>query len=118
MRWVMSQVLVTLALRANPALRSHLTRVCPSFSTESGDLQMAGFIRNMIPILTSNLLSSIKKSNSLKHYKSSNPMMVVTFGPEGGAGQLFFGITVGPKISAMVKSRTMMVGMFQGRYAK
>jgi len=43
------------------------------------------------PIAAANIVSLIqgKDKNSLKEYKSGAPMMVVSVGSKGGAGQLF-----------------------------
>jgi apoptosis-inducing factor 2 len=76
----------------------------------SADANMAGFAGLQAAVVASNVTSIIQGSGDLDTYESMGPVIAVTIGPNGGAGQFPSqdGIA-GPEVIAQAKGRTMMV---------
>lgn len=84
--------------------------------TDSLEGKQAAYIANHVPVVTANIVALIKNNSaSLKSYKPAGPLMIVTVGPSGGAGQLF-GVVVGSWVASFVKSKTLMLSGFQSSY--
>ncbi|KAM0750512.1 FAD/NAD(P)-binding domain-containing protein [Meredithblackwellia eburnea MCA 4105] len=74
-------------------------------------------VNNQTPILVGNVLASVTKKGSLKVYKSASPLVMVTLGPNGGAGQMF-GFNVGSWVAKTIKSKTLFLSNFAAAYPK
>jgi len=70
-------------------------------------LQAAVAAKNLIAMIKGRPLAQYKPQTSL--------MMLVTFGPKGGAANTPIGV-LGPMLSSIVKSRALFIGMFERLY--
>jgi NADH dehydrogenase FAD-containing subunit len=79
----------------------------------TADAKMAGFAGMQSAVVASNLTALSAGSGELQTYESLGPVIAVTIGPEGGAGQLpgQDGVA-GPEVVARAKGRTMMVDRY------
>jgi NADH dehydrogenase FAD-containing subunit len=79
----------------------------------TADAKMAGFAGMQAAVVASNVTAMIAGSGELQTYESLGPVIAVTIGPEGGAGQLpgQEGVA-GPEVIAQAKGRTMMVDRY------
>jgi apoptosis-inducing factor 2 len=79
----------------------------------TADAKMAGFAGRQAAVVASNLSAIISESGELQAYESMGPVIAVTVGPDGGAGQLpgQEGVA-GPEFVAQAKGRTMMVDRY------
>jgi NADH dehydrogenase FAD-containing subunit len=79
----------------------------------TADAKMAGFAGYQAAVVASNVTAAISGSGDLQTYESLGPVIAVTIGPEGGAGQFpgQEGIA-GPEVIAQAKGRTMMVDRY------
>jgi apoptosis-inducing factor 2 len=79
----------------------------------TADAKMAGFAGLQAAIVAANVTAAISGSGELQTYESLGPVIAITIGPEGGAGQLpgQDGIA-GPEVVAQAKGRTMMVDRY------
>ena len=79
----------------------------------TADAKMAGFAGRQAAVVASNVTAAISGSGELQTYESLGPVIVVTIGPDGGAGQLpgQEGVA-GPEVVAQAKGRTMMVDRY------
>jgi apoptosis-inducing factor 2 len=79
----------------------------------TADAKMAGFAGLQAAIVAANVTAAISGSGELQTYESLGPVIAITIGPEGGAGQLpgQDGIA-GPEVVAQAKDRTMMVDRY------
>ena len=79
----------------------------------TADAKMAGFAGRQAAVVASNMTAAISGSGELQTYESLGPVIVVTIGPDGGAGQLpgQEGVA-GPEVVAQAKGRTMMVDRY------
>lgn len=79
----------------------------------TADAKMAGFAGRQAAVVASNVTATISGSGELQAYQSLGPVIAVTVGPDGGAGQLpgQEGIA-GPDVIAQAKGRTMMVDRY------
>ena len=79
----------------------------------TADAKMAGFAGMQAAVVASNVTALISGSGELQTYESLGPVIAVTVGPEGGAGQLpgQEGVA-GPEVIAQAKGRTMMVDRY------
>ncbi|GAA5897582.1 NAD(P)/FAD-dependent oxidoreductase [Sporobolomyces salmoneus] len=71
------------------------------------------------PIAAQNIVQLIKaKGNEkgMKEYKPGQPIMVVSVGSKGGAGQLPFGFVLGSWFTSTVKSKSLFVSAFKSLY--
>jgi NADH dehydrogenase FAD-containing subunit len=80
----------------------------------TADAKMAGFAGLQAAVVASNVKAAIAGSNELQRYESMGPVIAVTLGPEGGAGQFpgQEGIA-GPEVVTQAKGRTMMVDRYR-----
>ena len=80
----------------------------------TADAKMAGFAGRQAAVVASNVTVLIAGSGELQTYEPLGPVIVVTIGPEGGAGQLpgQDGVA-GPEVVAQAKGRTMMVDRYR-----
>jgi len=76
----------------------------------TADAKMAGFAGRQAAVVAANVAATISGSGELETYESMGPVIAITIGPEGGAGQFpgQEGIA-GPEMIAQAKGRTMMV---------
>ncbi|KAM0756212.1 FAD/NAD(P)-binding domain-containing protein [Meredithblackwellia eburnea MCA 4105] len=76
--------------------------------------------QNHGPMAASNVLSLIAKRDSgnpsLKTYTPGSKIIVVSVGPNGGAGQIYLGVVVGAWATALAKSRTLFYSKFTALY--
>ncbi|BGP18629.1 hypothetical protein JCM10213_004178 [Rhodosporidiobolus nylandii] len=93
--------------------------------TDVQESKLALHAGNHVPIFTKNLLALIlaggPKSASppaLKSYSPGGKMIGISIGPNGGAGQFFFGIVFPPWLMAFAKSKTLFVDKFEATYNK
>jgi apoptosis-inducing factor 2 len=79
----------------------------------TADAKMAGFAGLQAAVVASNVTAAIAGSSEFQTYESLGPVIAVTIGPEGGAGQFpgHEGIA-GPEVVAQAKGRTMMVDRY------
>jgi NADH dehydrogenase FAD-containing subunit len=79
----------------------------------TADAKMAGFAGLQAAVVASNVTALISGEDELQPYASLGPVIAITIGPEGGAGQLpgQDGIA-GPEVIAQAKGRTMMVDRY------
>jgi apoptosis-inducing factor 2 len=79
----------------------------------TADAKMAGFAGLQAAVVASNVTAMISGSGDLQTYESLGPVIAVTIGPDGGAGQLpgQEGVA-GPEVVAQAKGRTMMVDRY------
>ena len=79
----------------------------------TADAKMAGFAGRQAAVVASNVTAAISGSGELQTYESLGPVIAITIGPEGGAGQFpgQDGIA-GPEVVAQAKGRTMMVDRY------
>ena len=79
----------------------------------TADAKMAGFAGLQAAVVASNVTAAISGSGELETYESLGPVIAVTIGPDGGAGQFpgQEGIA-GPEVIAQTKGRTMMVDRY------
>ncbi|KAI5474622.1 FAD-dependent pyridine nucleotide-disulfide oxidoreductase [Pseudohyphozyma bogoriensis] len=71
-----------------------------------------------VGIVANNIVALIKnKDAKLKQHSAAKPIILVTFGPKGGAGQLPFGFVVGEWMAAMAKSKTLFTDKFTASFA-
>lgn len=79
----------------------------------TADAKMAGFAGLQAAVVASNITAIISGSGELQTYQSLGPVIAITIGPDGGAGQLpgQDGVA-GPEIIAQAKGRTMMVDRY------
>jgi apoptosis-inducing factor 2 len=80
----------------------------------TADAKMAGFAGLQAAVVASNITATISGSDELQTYESMGPVIAVTIGPDGGAGQ-FPGQegVAGPEVIAQAKGRTMMVDRYR-----
>ena len=79
----------------------------------TADAKMAGFAGLQAAVVASNVTALISGAEELQTYASLGPVIAITIGPEGGAGQFpgHDGIA-GPEVIAQAKGRTMMVDRY------
>jgi NADH dehydrogenase FAD-containing subunit len=79
----------------------------------TADTKMAGFAGLQAAVVASNVTATISGSEELESYESLGPVIAITIGPDGGAGQFpgQEGIA-GPEVIAQAKGRTMMVDRY------
>ena len=79
----------------------------------TADAKMAGFAGLQAAVVASNVTALISGAKELQTYRSLGPVIAITIGPEGGAGQLpgHDGVA-GPEVIAQAKGRTMMVDRY------
>ncbi len=79
----------------------------------TADAKMAGFAGRQAAVVASNVTAAIAGSGDLQTYEPLGPVIAITIGPEGGAGQFpgQEGIA-GPEVIAEAKGRTMMVDRY------
>lgn len=73
--------------------------------------------------MAANILSLVKGKKATKEYKAASPMVLVTAGPDGGAGQLFglyIGVSFGhPSFLRRVRAElTLRLAPSQAWFAK
>jgi apoptosis-inducing factor 2 len=80
----------------------------------TADAKMAGFAGLQAAVVAANITAAISGSDELQTYESMGPVIAVTIGPDGGAGQ-FPGQegVAGPEVIAQAKGRTMMVDRYR-----
>jgi NADH dehydrogenase FAD-containing subunit len=79
----------------------------------TADANMAGFAGHQAALVAGNVTAIIAGAGELESYESMGPVIAVTIGPEGGAGQFpgQEGIA-GPEVIAEAKGRTMMIDRY------
>jgi apoptosis-inducing factor 2 len=79
----------------------------------TADAKMAGFAGLQAAVVAANVAATITGSGELQTYESMGPVIAITIGPDGGAGQLPGQDAIaGPEVIAQAKGRTMMVDRY------